>query len=264
MVAATGGLEVASDRLLKLMEKGVTIDQVVRCAAAFQGAGVLVHAYLMYGFPTETMQEGIDAMEVVRQMFVAGIVDSAFWHRFVLTTHSGIAQEPERYSLTVASEGSRFATNDLPHDDGSGVEHDIFDHPLSVSLSAWMRGEELDRPCKEWFEVGEVVPSSRVEPNRIDSALNTSQASMKQTNRLVWLGGEPMEVEGGIELYGLSGQTCLRASDEEVRWLVAVIEGAAPGSAELTYGDAVASFPGDWSEFKRSWREVRAAGLVGV
>lgn len=50
-IAVTGGLEVASDRLLAKMEKGVTIEQVAQAAQAFSNAGVLVHAYLMYGFP---------------------------------------------------------------------------------------------------------------------------------------------------------------------------------------------------------------------
>src|SRR4029079_1610469 len=49
-VAVSGGLEVASDRLLDLMNKGVTVDQVARVTRAFSDAGILVHAYLMYGF----------------------------------------------------------------------------------------------------------------------------------------------------------------------------------------------------------------------
>src|SRR6185436_8933114 len=52
-VAVSGGLEVASDRLLQRMKKGVTVEQVARVTRAFTDAGVMVHAYLMYGFPTE-------------------------------------------------------------------------------------------------------------------------------------------------------------------------------------------------------------------
>ena len=76
LVAVTGGLEVASDRLLKAMDKGITVEQAARAASAFQGAGVLVHAYLMYGFPTQTDAETIDAMEVVRQLFAEGLLDT--------------------------------------------------------------------------------------------------------------------------------------------------------------------------------------------
>jgi radical SAM superfamily enzyme YgiQ (UPF0313 family) len=53
-IAVTGGLEIASDRLLKLVNKGVTVAQVARVTKAFTDAGVGVHAYLMYGFPTQT------------------------------------------------------------------------------------------------------------------------------------------------------------------------------------------------------------------
>ena len=78
-VAVSGGLEVASDRLLALMKKGVTVEQVARVTRAFSDAGVMVHAYLMYGFPTETAQDTIDALERVRQLFAEGCVQSAFW-----------------------------------------------------------------------------------------------------------------------------------------------------------------------------------------
>ena len=69
-IAVSGGLEVASDRLLAKMKKGVTVAQVARVAQAFTTAGIMVHAYLMYGFPTQTAQETVDALEMVRQVFV--------------------------------------------------------------------------------------------------------------------------------------------------------------------------------------------------
>ena len=50
-IAVSGGPEVASDRLLALMQKGVTVAQVARVTRAFSAAGILVHAYLMYRIP---------------------------------------------------------------------------------------------------------------------------------------------------------------------------------------------------------------------
>ena len=91
----SGGLEVASDRLLDLMKKGVTVEQVARVTRAFTDAGIMVHAYLMYGFPTETAQDTIDALERVRQLFAAGCIQSAYWHRFAATAHSPIGLHPE-------------------------------------------------------------------------------------------------------------------------------------------------------------------------
>jgi hypothetical protein len=105
------------------MDKGVTIEQVARAASAFRKAGVLVHAYLMYGFPTQTEEETVDSLEVVRQLFSAGLLSSAFWHRFVLTRHSGIALDPARYGVGVPTlPPNLFAANDLLHTDEAGAE----------------------------------------------------------------------------------------------------------------------------------------------
>ena len=87
-IAVSGGLEVASDRLLALIQKGITVAQVARVNKHFTEAGIMVHAYLMYGFPTQTAQETIDSLEMVRQLFAAGVLQSAFWHQFAMTAHS--------------------------------------------------------------------------------------------------------------------------------------------------------------------------------
>ena len=113
-VAVSGGLEVASDRLLKLMHKGVTVEQVARVTRAFSDAGIMVHAYLMYGFPTETAQDTIDALERVRQLFAAGCIQSAYWHRFAATAHSPIGLHPEEYGITLRPPTNvTFAHNDI-------------------------------------------------------------------------------------------------------------------------------------------------------
>lgn len=50
-IAMSGVLEVASDRLLNLMKKGVSVERVAQVTKGLSDAGILVHAYLMYGFP---------------------------------------------------------------------------------------------------------------------------------------------------------------------------------------------------------------------
>src|SRR6202008_2340574 len=120
-VAVSGGLEVASNRLLELMKKGVTVEQVARVTRAFTDAGIMVHAYLMYGFPTETEQDTVDALERVRQLFAAGCIQSAYWHRFSATVHSPIGREPEKYGIKIHPEPPvSFARNDLEFDDPTG------------------------------------------------------------------------------------------------------------------------------------------------
>lgn len=156
-VAVSGGLEVASDRLLKLMKKGVTVAQVARVTRAFTDAGIMVHAYLMYGFPTETAQDTIDALDRVRQLFAAGCIQSAYWHRFAATAHSPIGLHPERYGITLRTPPDiTFAHNDLQFDDPVGTDHDFLGTGLRKALYSYMHGVGLDEDVRDWF----VAPKS--------------------------------------------------------------------------------------------------------
>ena len=152
-IAVTGGLEVASDRLLKLMEKGVSIEQVTKVTQAFTDAGIMVHAYLMYGFPTQTAQETIDSLEVVRQLFENGLLQSAFWHRFTMTAHSPVGKNPEKYKvIRVGPEKGSFANNDFIHEDTTGCDHDLFSEGLKIALYNYMQGLGFELPLQKWFE----------------------------------------------------------------------------------------------------------------
>jgi len=152
-VAVSGGLEVASDRLLALMKKGVTVAQVARVTRAFTDAGIMVHAYLMYGFPTETVQETVDALERVRQLFEAGCIQSAYWHRFSATAHSPIGLHPEQYGITLKPPRNiTFALNDVAFDDPVGADHDFLGLGLRKALYNYMLGVGLDADVRAWFE----------------------------------------------------------------------------------------------------------------
>jgi radical SAM superfamily enzyme YgiQ (UPF0313 family) len=153
-LAVTGGLEVASNRLLSLMQKGVTVEQVARVTRAFTDAGVMVHAYLMYGFPTETEQETIDALERVRQLFDAGCIQSAFWHRFAATVHSPIGVSPRQYGIRVLRAPGAFARNELPFVDPTGTDHDFLGEGLRKALYNYMHGVGLDLDVRSWFSSG--------------------------------------------------------------------------------------------------------------
>ena len=171
-VAISGGLEVASDRLLKLMKKGVTVEQVARVTRAFTDAGVMVHAYLMYGFPTETAQDTIDALERVRQLFEEGCIQSAFWHRFTATTHSPIGKQPELYGITLKKQPRvTFAKNDLAFDDPTGCDHDFFAEGLRKAIYNYMHGLGLDEDPRAWFPKKKKVPAPTVPRDLIRRAL---------------------------------------------------------------------------------------------
>jgi len=171
-VAVSGGLEVASDRLLKLMEKGVTVAQVARVTQAFTQSGIMVHAYLMYGFPTQTVQETIDSLERVRQLFLNGCIQSAFWHRFSVTVHSPIGKNPEKYGIQLSPEVSTFAKNDISFTDPTGVDHDSLYPGLRKALYNYMHGIGLDTGLRNWFDFP--VPKPKVKPDLIASFLKPS------------------------------------------------------------------------------------------
>jgi hypothetical protein len=169
-IAVTGGLEVASDRLLALMKKGVTVDQVARVTRAFSDAGILVHAYLMYGFPTQTVQDTVDALEYVRQLFNAGCIQSGFFHRFACTVHSPVGRDPAAYGVSLQPlPPGRFAKNDIGFVDPTGVDHDALGVGLRKALYNFMHGVGLDEDVRRWFDLP--VPRTRVARHRIERAL---------------------------------------------------------------------------------------------
>ncbi|WP_374266286.1 radical SAM protein [Zoogloea sp.] len=169
-IAISGGLEVASDRLLKLMKKGVSVDQVARVTKGFADAGILVHAYLMYGFPTQTVQDTVDALEYVRQLFDAGCIQSGFFHRFVCTVHSPVGQNPAEYGVKLKPlPPISFAKNDVGFIDPTGVDHDVLGVGLNKALYNYMHGIGLDDDVRRWFDIR--VPKPRVPRNFIARAL---------------------------------------------------------------------------------------------
>jgi len=169
-IAISGGLEVASDRLLKLMKKGVSVDQVARVTHAFAEAGILVHAYLMYGFPTQTVQDTVDALEYVRQLFAAGCIQSGFFHRFTCTVHSPVGTNPEEYGIRLKPlPPVSFARNDVGFIDPTGVDHDELGRVLNKALYNFMHGIGLEEDVRSWFS--ERVPRPRVAKHFIDRAL---------------------------------------------------------------------------------------------
>ena len=169
-IAVSGGLEVASDRILELINKGVTVSQTVKVAHNFSKSDIMVHAYLMYGFPTQTAQETINSMEVVRQLFMHNIIQSAFWHKFTLTVHSVIALNPNEYNIEIEnSEKGTFANNDLIHIDKKACNHDDFSEGLKKSLFNYMNELNIDMPLEQWFNF--YVPQTIVSPDFVENII---------------------------------------------------------------------------------------------
>jgi len=160
MVAASGGLEVASDRLLKLIDKGVTIAQTVDACRHLRDAGIMVHTYLMYGFPTETLQESVDALETVRRMFDEGIVQSAFWHRYAMTCHSPSGLNPEAYGARrITIEPNPFCNNEVDWEPSFDYDIEAVGAALRLATYNYMNGLGLDQPVRSWFPIRVPKPS---------------------------------------------------------------------------------------------------------
>ena len=172
-IAMSGGLEVASDRLLNLMKKGVSVEQVAQVTKGFSDAGILVHAYLMYGFPTQTVQETVDALEYVRQLFEQGCIQSGFFHRFTCTVHSPVGLNPQEYGIElIPLPEVTFAKNDVAFIDPTGVDHDVLGQGLKKAIYNYMHGVGFENKVQSWFDgLGVNVPKTRVPKNFIENAL---------------------------------------------------------------------------------------------
>jgi hypothetical protein len=188
-IAVSGGLEVASDRLLKLIQKGITVAQVAKVSQHFNDAGIMVHAYLMYGFPTQTIQETVDSLEMVRQLFEAGVLKSAFWHLFTMTAHSPVGLAPEKYKVKKVSDtvGS-FANNDIAHIDTTGANHEIFGYGLKKAILNYMHGACYEFPLQKWFEFK--IPKTSIAPNYIQTQLDAVEIGAANY-KAIWIGLMP-------------------------------------------------------------------------
>ena len=151
-IAISGGLEVASPRILKMINKGITVESASESMRNFTEAGIMTHAYLMYGFPTETARETIDSLEVVRNLFANGWIQSAFWHRYAMTIHSPSGICPESVGAKhVVQPLAPFANNEIPFTTSQEIDLDFYGKGLNLATYNYMQGAGYDIPVKKWF-----------------------------------------------------------------------------------------------------------------
>lgn len=148
-IAVTGGLECANDRLLKLMNKGITLASARKAMENLASEGIQVHAYLMYGFPTETYREVASALRFVRDCYADGILHSSFWHRFALTIHSPIAKTPERFGIRIQDDydsENLFALNEITYSEPGAPDWKKIGRGLETANYNYILGLGLDEP----------------------------------------------------------------------------------------------------------------------
>jgi hypothetical protein len=277
-IAVTAGLEAASDRLLEKIKKGITVDQTAFVAAAFQDAGILIHAYLMYGCPSETVQETIDSLERVRQLFAANLIQSAFWHRFTATAHSPTGLKPAAHGLRILGpEFQGFAENDLLHNDQHGKTPEWLGEGLRRSMLNYLEGRGLTLDVRQWF--GHFVPSPQVSSTWVGRLLKgrITEDDPKAERRFVWLGGlpvcEPVGKRTRLILPGPTSDQAVTLANQQAQWLDRLIRHSTPQNKSSSpyplLRESNTTFPGSTREFETflhssSWKKVRAAGLLLV
>jgi hypothetical protein len=156
---------------------------------------------MIYGFWNDTPQSIIDSMETLRQFFAAGLLDSAFWHKFVLTRNSTVYNQWQKDGTLelVSSEesSSAFARNNL-HFKGE-EKFNKFGAPLELALNSWMHGDRLDQHVQKWFDFQ--VPKPSVSRDFINNLIEEYEqknharaATLNETTvkNLWWLGGNPI------------------------------------------------------------------------
>lgn len=278
-IAVSGGLEVASDRLLNKMKKGVTVAQVARVADAFTEAGIMVHAYLMYGFPTQTEQETIDSLEMVRQMFEQGVIQSGFWHQFAMTAHSPVGLAPQEFEVEMVGPNfGGFADNDLVHNDPLGAEHELFSEGLKRSLFNYMNGIGLDFPVNDWFDF-QTSPTS-VEDDFIENSLRSfSKNKFRPNDLVIWYNNTPTisifeeegEEFGELVFFNKKNEWGFETEKPLAEWIVTILSRAkSKVDSPLKFNEMQTDFEknelGDFKELLSSpiWEALRENGLLVV
>jgi hypothetical protein len=264
-IAVSGGLEVASDRLLELIKKGVTVEQVAQVTRNFTETGIMVHAYLMYGYPTQTIQETVDSLEMVRQLFEVGTLQSGFWHQFAMTAHSPVGMFPEKFGVIPDVKDITFANNDINYKDKTGVNHDKFSFGLKKSLFNYMHGIGFDFELNEWFDFK--IPNTTIAPNYIISCLDKKiDFSLKPSAKVVWIGGKPLSETVTKTKKGSSWQMTkltfyektqtieIQLEKDKADWLIKTLNQVSLNQDNtLTFGQLKLDFEKEFDNFELFW-----------
>ena len=278
-IAVSGGLEVASDRLLELIKKGVTVEQVAQVTRNFTESGIMVHAYLMYGYPTQTIQETVDSLEMVRQLFELGVLQSGFWHQFAMTAHSPVGMFPEEFGVIPEQNEITFANNDINFKDKTGINHDKFSFGLKKSLFNYMHGICFDYDLQDWFDFK--IPKTKIPSDFIYNCLEKEQNfSTKPNAKVIWLGRKPQteiftksKKGNSWEMMKLTFHNKTQTYDislnaEEGKWLVETLEKISVYTEnKITFSQLKSDFETHFEDFELFWYSkpiqiLRSASLL--
>ncbi|MBU4487249.1 MAG: radical SAM protein, partial [Candidatus Delongbacteria bacterium] len=268
-IAVVGGLESACNITLNKMNKGIKIEEAVQVMSNFKSNGILVHSYMIYGFPGESRLDLIDSTEVLRQLFAEGLIDSAFWHRFALTRHSGVFKDPAKYNISIPNSDLKpFANNDISYIDNSNENIDDMGDGLRRSVYNFMLGIEIDKDIKTWFEVP--VQKPRVKKNFVKDILNNNIFDLRSDRKILWLGfGSKASASGILVINGINGIIEYELPVELSNWLSELFRKSSIFSSDgISIKEAGNSFPKNaglvFSDFINNeiWDDLKDSGLI--
>ena len=266
-IAVVAGLESGSDVTLKSMNKGIDLEQAVKVCYNFSSNDILVHTYLIYGFPGESEQELINSAEASRQMFEARIVDSAYWHRFSLTCHSEVYKNKENYNIKIINDKvNPFANNDVRYIDTANKNVDNYSSGLKKATYNFMLSSYLDSDIGSWFDVK--VPKPTINRDTVENILNNYNIEVSLKKRLLWLGSSATFMNDILKVSGINGIAEFELPDNLGNWLKTIMDNSTVDKDKFTLSDAEKTFPKDL-EFtfidilnNELWEDLNNAGLI--
>jgi hypothetical protein len=287
LVGISAGIEVATEAGFRRIGKGIGLTDVVRACAAFKEAGILTHAYLIYGYWDEDEQEIIDSAEILRQLFAAGLLDSAFWHQFVLTRHSRIYAEGEKglhrelqvsndiNSNTAKNGGpSIFALNDLSFE--GEAQFSKYTEPLDRLLASWMAqstdsGGMVPVMTAFPFKIKEPLVSADLVTDILDAYARERDEGRRQIStqgQVLFLGSRP-QISGtgknaALRWHWRLGEHQLKAGTNAEKITVLLRQASRrKGVTGAEFYKELAGIMGT-GEAEKAWRRLREGGLAVI
>ncbi|CAG0965088.1 Bacteriochlorophyllide d C-12(1)-methyltransferase [Methanosarcinales archaeon] len=92
------GLESASERVLKCMDKGIKKENVLKICRFCKESGIWAHLFLIFGFPTETHSEARETMDFI--LHNSDKIRSMSFGSFQLTKHSKVYENPDNFNIS--------------------------------------------------------------------------------------------------------------------------------------------------------------------
>lgn len=265
-IAVTGGMESGCNRILSLMNKMTTVENIVRVSQKFAKANILVHGYLIYGFPGEKPEEIAETLEVVRQMFQEKILHSVFFHKFSLTIHSEIFRNPQKYSVTgIMRDLSKLTDYDIYCKDSiPTAKLNKISEALNVAVYNFNLRNSLEIPASQWLRL-----QCKIKPQFVKTILNNKK-KYDLNKKCCWLGTKPFFKDGILYFAGKTGDISYELPQPLADWVCRLLEESSVNGKKMYHSLKcwLDSLPGGFFENNEDlldnelWADLLEAGLI--